>query len=112
MTPTYCGSRALALDFELWSKTRKDIQQVYLEHFGVLVTTSRYKKFNIRQRLAKTGLVRKFLFTLQTEWFQADMVPAVVDALKNVAHANFSKDDTVKPIVSYLAANLHQGKHF
>ncbi|RDB25611.1 Beige 1 [Hypsizygus marmoreus] len=60
--------RAIALDFELWSRTRKEIQQVYLEHFITVLQTSRYRKFNSRQRFAKMGLVRKLLFVLQTDW--------------------------------------------
>jgi len=102
--------RAIALDFELWSRARKDIQQVYLEHFTTLLQTSRYKRFNSRQKFAKMGLVRKLLFVLQTDWFQHDMIPFVMDALKAAMQAHFSKDDAIKPIVAYLAANLHEGK--
>jgi hypothetical protein len=51
--------RAIALDFELWARTRKDIQHVHLEHFTTLLQTSRFRKFNVKQRLAKMGLIRK-----------------------------------------------------
>lgn len=104
--------RAIALDFELWSRTRKEIQQVYLEHFITVLQTSRYKKFNSRQRFAKLGLVRKLLFVLQTDWYQHDMIPFVMDALKVAMQSHFAQDDTIKPIVSYLAANLHEGSSF
>jgi hypothetical protein len=100
--------RAIALDFELWSRTRKEIQRVYLEHFTTVLQTSRFRKFNVWQRFAKIGLVRRFLFVLQTEWFQQDMVPFLTDALKAAMQAHFTKDETIKPIVSYLAANLHE----
>ncbi|KAF5370942.1 hypothetical protein D9615_009793 [Tricholomella constricta] len=100
--------RAIALDFELWSRARKEIQQVYLEHFTTVLQTSRYRRFNSRQKFAKLGLVRKLLFVLQTDWFQNDMIPYVMDALKAATQAQFSKDDTIKPIVAYLAANLHE----
>jgi hypothetical protein len=101
--------RAIALDFELWARTRKEVQRVHLEHFTTLLQTSRFKRFNIKQRFAKLGLVRKLLFVLQTEWYSHDMIPFVVKALKVAAQVNFSADDAIKPIVSYLAANLHEG---
>lgn len=100
--------RAIALDFELWSRTRKEIQQVYLEHFTMILQTSRFKRFNVWQRIAKLSLVRRLLFVLQTGWFQQDMAPFVMDALKVAMQAQFMKDGTIKPIVSYLAANLHE----
>ncbi|KAJ7439485.1 beach-domain-containing protein [Mycena latifolia] len=101
--------RAIALDFELWSRTRQEVQRVHLEHFTTLLITSRYKKFNIKQRFAKIGLVRKLLFALQTNWYQPEVIPYVIEALKSAAQANFSKEEAIKPIVSYLAANLHGG---
>lgn len=55
------------------------------------------------------GLVRKLLFVLQTDWYHQDSIPFVVEALKAAAESNFSKEDAIKPIVSYLAANLHGG---
>jgi hypothetical protein len=104
--------RAIALDFELWARTRKEVQRVHLEHFTTLLQTSRFKKFNTKQRFAKLGLVRKLLFVLQTEWYSHDTIPLVVDALRVVAQANFYADDAIKPMISYLAANLHEGKFF
>ncbi|KAF7969330.1 hypothetical protein HWV62_27717 [Athelia sp. TMB] len=100
--------RAIALDFELWAHTRPEIQRMHLEHFVTLLKTSRFKRFNIKQHFAKLGLVRKLLFVLQTEWYPYDMTPFVVLALKNAAEANFTAEDAIKPIVSYLAANLHE----
>ncbi|KAF7343336.1 hypothetical protein MVEN_01765900 [Mycena venus] len=99
--------RAIALDFELWARTRAEVQRVHLEHFTTLLIGSRYKKFNVKQRFAKIGLVRKLLFALQTNWYQPEVIPYVVEALKAAAQANFSKEEAIKPIVSYLAANLH-----
>ncbi|KAJ7130393.1 beach-domain-containing protein [Mycena epipterygia] len=101
--------RAIALDFELWARTRQEVQRVHLEHFTTLLIASRYKKFNVKQRFAKIGLVRKLLFALQTDWYQPDVIPYVVEALKSAAEANFSKEEAIKPIVSYLAANLNGG---
>lgn len=58
--------------------------------------------------------MRKLLFALQTDWYGMDSVQWLVEALRVVAEANFSANDAVKPIVAYLAANLHEGelKHY
>lgn len=34
---------------------------------------------------------------------------ALLDALKAAAQANFGKDEAIKPLVTYLAANLYDG---
>lgn len=36
-------------------------------------------------------------------------MPFVAKALKDAAEANFSAEEAIKPIISYLAANLHEG---
>ncbi|KAG6831011.1 hypothetical protein H0H92_013198 [Tricholoma furcatifolium] len=100
--------RAIGLDFELWSRTKTEIQHLYLGHFPTLLQTSRYRRFNNRQKFAKLGLVRKLLFVLQTDWFQRDTVPFIMDALQAAIRSSFSKEDTIKPVVAYLAANLHE----
>ncbi|KAI0746713.1 beach-domain-containing protein [Daedaleopsis nitida] len=100
--------RAIALDFQLWSRTRREIQLVHLEHFATLLDTSRHKRFNMKQRMSKMGVVRKLLFVLQTDWYPSDMLPFLLETLKVVAEANFSIDDAIRPLVSYLAANLHE----
>jgi hypothetical protein len=102
--------RAIAFDFELWSRTRQEIQRVHLEHFDMLLQTSRFKAFNIKMRLSKQSIVQKFLFVLQAGWYQPEMIPAVINALRAVAQAQFTADEAIKPIVSYLAANLHEGR--
>lgn len=103
------GYRVLALDFDLWSRTKKEIQQLYLEHFITLLRTSRYKTFNAKQRLSKMNIVRKLLFAVQADWYHGDMLQGVIDVLAVVAEMIFSKEETIKPIVSYLAANLPEG---
>ncbi|TFK55260.1 beach-domain-containing protein [Heliocybe sulcata] len=100
--------RAVALDFELWSRTKPDIQRLHMEHFRILLSTSKHKRFNAKQRFAKLSLVRKLLFVLQTNWYRDQMIPLVVHALQIAAEAEFTVDDAVKPIVSFLAANLHE----
>ncbi|KAL4252230.1 hypothetical protein ABKN59_005526 [Abortiporus biennis] len=100
--------RAIALDFQLWSHTKIEIQRVHLEHFAILLEVSKHKKFNLKQRLRKMGLVRKLLFVLQTDWYQLELASTLIDTLRMVAQANFSTDDAIKPIVAYLATNLHE----
>ncbi|KAF5360312.1 hypothetical protein D9758_009126 [Tetrapyrgos nigripes] len=100
--------KCLALDFELWSHTRLEIQRVHFEHFITLLETSRYKKFNTKQRIAKIGLVRRLLFVLQTDWYQGESLTFLMDAFKVAMNALWTKDETIKPIVSFLAANLQE----
>ena len=102
--------RAIALDFQLWASTRTEIQTLHLEHFSTLLHTSKYKRFNVKNRFAKMGVVRKLLFVMQTSLYSYDMFSQLLDALKIVAQVHFTADDAIKPIVSYLAANLHEGK--
>ena len=102
--------RAIALDFSLWSRTRKEIQCTHFEHFTTLLQTSKYKMFNTKQRISSMGLVPKLLFALQADWYSQDVLVPLLEALKVAAIASFDKDDTIKPMVSYLAANLPESK--
>ncbi|KAF8266238.1 beach-domain-containing protein [Lactarius quietus] len=102
--------RFIALDFELWSRTRNAIQRVHLEHFFDLVVTSRYKRFNVKQQLAGVDLTRRFLFAWQTSWYAAEILPSFLKSFRAVMESSFVADDTIKPILSYLAAHLHDGE--
>jgi len=104
--------RAIALDFILWSRTSPEIQHAHLEHFAILMQTSRYKRFNVKQRYHKMGIVRKFLFVLQTDLYQPALLPALTDALRSIVEAHFSPDETIKPILSMIAANVHTGRSY
>ncbi|KIK98640.1 hypothetical protein PAXRUDRAFT_823685 [Paxillus rubicundulus Ve08.2h10] len=98
--------RAIALDFELWSMTAIDIQRAHLEHFAFLLRASRYRKFNTRVRLSQLNIARRLLFALQSSWYPLETVPHVVNALAVVAQAHFTANDAIKPIVSYISANV------
>ncbi|KIJ16201.1 hypothetical protein PAXINDRAFT_76049 [Paxillus involutus ATCC 200175] len=98
--------RAIALDFELWSMTAVDIQRAHLEHFAFLLRASRYRKFNTRIRLSQLNIARRLLFALQSSCYPLETVPHVVNALAVVAQAHFTANDAIKPIVSYISANL------
>ncbi|KIM43842.1 hypothetical protein M413DRAFT_26133 [Hebeloma cylindrosporum] len=119
--------RAIALDFSLWSHTRPEIQRAHLEQFTTLLSLSRFKAFNWKQRLGKMNLVRKCLFALQSDWYgssngtkkplenlggskeDAGMLSHLIEALGVVLKApgGFVKED-IKATVAYLAANLHE----
>lgn len=100
---------AIALDFELWSMTSADIQRAHLEHFAFLLRASRYRKFNIKVCLFKLNLVRRLLFAMQSAWYPPETVSRIVNALAIVLQAHFSANDAIKPVASYIAANLHSG---
>lgn len=55
------------------------------------------------------GLVRKLLFVLQTDWYDMGMARDIVSILREIVVKKWNRDDIVKPIVAYLAANLHEG---
>lgn len=102
---------AIALDFELWSMTTTDIQRAHLEHFAFLLRASRYRKFNAKVRLSKHNLVRRLLFVMQTSWYPPETVPYIVNALGVVMQAHFSANDAIKPVASYIAANVSSGAY-
>lgn len=72
--------RAVALDFELWSKASSEVVSMYLQHFHHLVTTSKFSRFNNLRSFQKLGVVRKLLFALKSQWFPQSALPEVVGA--------------------------------
>ncbi|KAI0261217.1 beach-domain-containing protein [Gloeopeniophorella convolvens] len=94
--------RFIALDFDLWSRARNEIQRVYLEHFFDLVVTSRYRRFNAKQRLSGMGLTRRFLFVWQTSWYSSEALPHFLKSFRAVLESSFLVEDTIKPVLSYL----------
>lgn len=55
------------------------------------------------------GLVRKLLFVLQTDWYDMSMTKDIVAILREIILKKWNRDEVAKPIVAYLAANLHEG---
>ncbi|CDZ97004.1 Lysosomal trafficking regulator LYST and related BEACH and WD40 repeat proteins [Phaffia rhodozyma] len=101
------GYRFLILNFELWAKASVDVQLVHLAHFRDLVRTSRFRRFNIRQRLfKKMALTRKLLFALRAEDYSETVAKVLIETLYVVADSHFSNEDTVKPLVAYLVSSL------
>lgn len=87
------------------------IQKLYFGHFSTLLETSKFHRFNSKQRFSKKfgpgSIVRQLLFFLQTDLYPDDMVPTMIEALRVIASRNWSTDTAIKPIISYLAAQLH-----
>ncbi|KAF7792655.1 hypothetical protein EIP86_003752 [Pleurotus ostreatoroseus] len=102
--------RAIALDLQLWSRTKPDIQNAYFQHFVTLLQKSKFKRFNATQRLGKMSVVRKLLFALQTDYFHIEAVPSLIETLRLIAQSHLSLNGVFKPLVQYLAANLHTGE--
>lgn len=100
----------LAMDFELWCRCPKAVQEAHFDHFVILLETSKFKRFNLKQRLAKFSPIRKLLFVLQTEMYPRQSAPAVIQSLTTFLRHHFSADAAIKPVISYLAANLHEGE--
>lgn len=100
----------MALDFDIWAKSpSKDVQKAHLNHFSVLLETSKFRRFNLKQRLSKFNIVRKLLFVLQTDVYSNDMIPLLVQTIGMYIKHHFAADTAIKPVVGYLAANLHEG---
>lgn len=77
----------------------------------MILLTSKFRHFNAKFRFVKFGAVKKLLFVLQTSMYRNEMIPEVISALAGIARQSFSTEATIKPIVSFLAANLErQGK--
>lgn len=54
-------------------------------------------------------MVRKLLFALQSDWFSEEVYSSFAEAIAVVAQAHFTPDDAIKPLVSFIVANSHQG---
>lgn len=102
--------KCIALDFHFWSLVSPPIQALYWQHFSMLLENSRFQRFNIKQRFAKKfaspGVIRLMLFFLQTDLYTDDMIKQLVAAMEAVARYTWSTEGAIKPILSYLAANL------
>lgn len=104
--------RAVALDFEIWAHARPEIQVIHFDHFSTLLKTSKYRNYNAKQRLAKLNIIRKLLFVVQMDYYAKDMMERLIATFKVIVQSCFSTNETIKPIVSYLGASLHEGKLF
>ncbi|KAG8952301.1 hypothetical protein FRC04_004729 [Tulasnella sp. 424] len=104
----YAAYRIIALDFSFWSLLPPPLQRLHLAHFEMILLTSKFRHFNAKFRFVKFGAVKKLLFALQTTMYRNEMIPEVISALTGIARQSFSTEATIKPIVSFLAANLER----
>ncbi|WVQ96281.1 hypothetical protein IAU59_003385 [Kwoniella sp. CBS 9459] len=100
--------RALGIEFELWSYAPDDVVRYYLRHFEYLLSTSKHKRFNILRTFQKSAVVKKMLYALRSGLFDLEVVPNVVDALRQALEARWSGEDAIKPVFSYLVSALCQ----
>ncbi|KAI0079797.1 beach-domain-containing protein [Panus rudis PR-1116 ss-1] len=102
--------RPIALDFILWTRTKPEIQRAHLSHFTTLLSTSVHRKYNAAQLLSpknNINLLRKLLFVLQTEWYDNETTDDLIDILRSLLEKKWDRDTAIKPLIAYLAANLH-----
>ncbi|KAH9025764.1 hypothetical protein EDB84DRAFT_1440314 [Lactarius hengduanensis] len=78
--------RSIALDFELWSRTRGANRNNLLG-------------------LASLG----DLLSWQTSWYSFEALPSFLKLFRAVMESSFVADDAIKPVLSYLVAHLHNG---
>ncbi|GJJ12773.1 hypothetical protein Clacol_007018 [Clathrus columnatus] len=127
--------RIVGLDFDIWARTRKEVQLSHYKHFATLLQVSRYKRFNARQHLCKFGLVKKLLWVLQTRSsanepdigraivstlmvvldqgvfgsFSSSTVSTIAEGRQGQDSINGDKEgDGIKPVIAYLSVNLHE----
>ncbi|KAG8984948.1 hypothetical protein FRB94_005904 [Tulasnella sp. JGI-2019a] len=98
--------RTIALDFAFWSQVPLILGRLHLSHFQTVLQVSRFKVFNAKSRFNKFGAVKRILFVIQTPMYKDDLIRDLIDALMCIVKYNFSAEATIKPLVSYLAANL------
>ncbi len=65
--------RIVMLDFELWSQTSKALQSRHLEHFELVLRTSRHRRFNAK-RIAKMQIVKKLVHAVRSDLFNAELL--------------------------------------
>lgn len=96
--------RIIMLDFELWSRTEEELRIMHLEHFALLLRTSRHRRFNAK-RIAKMQIVKKFIHAIRSGMYEGQSTTLVVDALRAVLSLSFT-EASVRIVTSYLAAQL------
>lgn len=96
--------RIVMLDFELWSQTSQDLQTKHLEHFTLLLRSSRHRRFNVK-RVAKMQIVKKLIHAIRSDLYADEVRSAITDALRAVLASSFT-DASVRIVTSYLAAQL------
>lgn len=66
--------RAVALRLDVWALAPEAVSKLYLEHFQALMVASRHRRFNLLRTFRKASLVRKMLFTLKSQSYNAGVL--------------------------------------
>lgn len=104
------GYRAIALNFELWAKAPLEVLTLFFGHFDLLLSKSRYKRFNVLRTFQKSNIVRKLLYAIRSGFFEPAAVPLAVDTLQLALSVRWSAEDAIKPVFSYLVCALCQSE--
>ncbi|EPQ31444.1 uncharacterized protein PFL1_00779 [Pseudozyma flocculosa PF-1] len=99
--------RIIMLDFELWSQTSESMQLVHLDHFKILLRTSRHRRFNAK-RVAKMQIPKKIVYALRSRVYGTTAAQTLVVALRAVLNSGFT-DASIRIVTSYLATELCRG---
>lgn len=100
--------RALGLEFELWALASKEVQELYFDHFEMLLATSQHKRYNLLRTFQRSNIVRKLLYAMRSGLYDVETLPMAVDALKTALIARWSAEDALKPIFAYAVSALCQ----
>ncbi|ORX58974.1 hypothetical protein DM01DRAFT_1301754 [Hesseltinella vesiculosa] len=94
--------RSVILNFEVWKKTKIEVQRVHLEQFIVFMQTSVHRQFNVR-RLVKVHLVKKMLLAFRMNIYAKELIPQVVQALKSVTLVNWTTE-SIRALATFVAS--------
>ncbi|PWN49383.1 beach-domain-containing protein [Violaceomyces palustris] len=99
--------RIVMLDFDLWRRTSKGMQQAHLQHFGLLLRTSRHRRFNVK-RVAKMQIVKKIVYALRSTSYPSDTLGMAVEALRAAVISSYN-EASIRAVTCYLASELCKG---
>lgn len=102
--------RSIGLEFELWSSAPLDVQKLYFEHIDLLLSASKYKRFNLLRTFQRSGVVRKLLYTIRSGHYEPAALELAIDTLKLTLTSRWSAEEALKPIFSFLVSALCQSK--
>ncbi|KAN0061326.1 Beige protein-like 1 [Thecaphora frezii] len=99
--------RIILLDFDLWSQTSEEMQLIHLDHFKIMLRTSKHRRFNVK-RVSKMQIPKKMVYALRTHAYTKSAAESLVSALRAALTSSFT-DAAVRIVTSYLATELCKG---
>jgi hypothetical protein len=97
--------RAIGLEFELWASAPLAVQQLYFDHFSLLLKSS-HKRYNLLRTFQKSNPVRKLLFAIRQNLYELDVLPLAVATLRLFLTSRWSIEEAVKPVFAFLVSSL------